>query len=1109
MKSISRIIAVRLCAIIVILGLLTGGLFSYYLVQTDKQAYEENMARQADFIAGKIAIDLWTYNEPALDYMAAAAFQMSYIKALKIWDASGQFHLSSGKEQAQGTQVLRRNVVMKNEVIGAVEVAFAPFDSGPIWKRTLMTALTILLPVLLFSILQVFLVVRTLLSDPMGDLLQGIEDIADGAYSRDFSPGKGLEMKEIANSVKHLSGKLARREAAIRESEKRLQESLEKYRTLFNSFPLGITVSDSEGRIMETNQQAEQLLGVPKHEHEQRSLDGENWRIIRPDKTDMPPEEFASVIALREKRLVKNQELGILREKGNVVWLNVTATPLPLENYGVVVAYSDISEKKQLQENLLAHKNIVSATTDFISLVDRGYRYVIVNDSYLTLTQKTREELVGRTVAENVGEEVFESIVKPQIDRCLRGENARYQEWFEFAGGGRRFMDITYTPHREQGKITGVAVNGRDITELKRTQDSIRESEEKFYKAFHSSPVIKSISTLEEGRFLDANQLFLDMLEMEREDLIGQKAEDLALWQNMDRDLVIKELKQKGYAHNLPVDIITRSGKRVPVLWFGDVVRIQDQSCVIASGFDLTELKKSEDALRESESFLNILLDAIPVPVCYKNKEGFFLGFNKAYLDFFGQDIEQLAGKTVFDLYPPDAAELLHQKDIELFRDGGIQILEMQIATALDELRDIVFYRAVFKDRTGETAGLVGTILDITDRKQAQAERNRLETRLMQAQKMESIGTLAGGIAHDFNNILTPIVGISEMMLEDMTPDSQDRDSILEIHKAGKRGSDLVRQILAFSRQSEHEMIPIRLQKVIKEALKLSRSSIPSNIEILQDIQPDCGLVKADPTQIHQIAMNLITNAYHAVEESGGIIKVSLKEKPLFGDDLKEQDLLPGFYAELTVADNGCGIDPAIRDKIFDPYFTTKEKGKGTGLGLAVIHGIVKEHKGGVRIDSQPGKGAAITVSLPLHKDAEKVIEQPEQEPCPFGTERIMLVDDEAPVAKIQETTLTRLGYRVTTRIGSREALQTFQQNPQAFDLVMTDMNMPHMTGDQLALAILEIRPDIPIIICTGYSEKISPDRLDVLGVKGLIMKPAIKREVAQMVRRALDEAKV
>jgi signal transduction histidine kinase/ActR/RegA family two-component response regulator len=408
------------------------------------------------------------------------------------------------------------------------------------------------------------------------------------------------------------------------------------------------------------------------------------------------------------------------------------------------------------------------------------------------------------------------------------------------------------------------------------------------------------------------------------------------------------------------------------------------------------------------------------------------------------------------------------------------------------------FFVSVFSTNAHQFAIL---FQDITDRK-------NMESQLQQAQKMESIGNLAGGIAHDFNNILFPIVGISELLMDDLPTDSPEYESVQEIFKAGMRGGDLVKQILTFSRQTEHKLIPVHVQQVLKEVLKLSRSTIPMDIDIVSDIQNDCGQVMADPTQLHQIAMNLITNAYHAVEPTGGKIYVRFQKTVLESTDQAAMALEPGEYALLTVADTGIGIDPVIMDKIFDPYFTTKDKGKGTGLGLSVVHGIVKEHGGDIKVDSTPGKGAVFSVYLPVMEIGSEAESVDKLKILPTGHERILLVDDEEPIVKLEKQMLGRLGYQVAGRTGSIDALAAFTANPDGYDLIISDMNMPGMTGIQLAGKAISIRSDIPVIICTGFSERITRKKSERMGIKGLLMKPVAMADLAHLVRNVIDGVK-
>ena len=390
------------------------------------------------------------------------------------------------------------------------------------------------------------------------------------------------------------------------------------------------------------------------------------------------------------------------------------------------------------------------------------------------------------------------------------------------------------------------------------------------------------------------------------------------------------------------------------------------------------------------------------------------------------------------------------------------------------------------------------------DRKEE--DKKKLKARLSQAQKMEAIGTLAGGIAHDFNNILAAIIGYAELAILEVPDGSKVKQDLMEIFKAGNRAKDLVQQILTFSRQSDMEKKPVRVSRIVKEALKFLRASLPTTIEIRENIEKDIGTIEADPTQIHQILMNLCTNAHHAMREEGGILEVTLTNVDMDAYTIRQYpDISSGPYVRLSVSDTGHGITPDVKERIFDPYFTTKGVGEGTGLGLAVVHGIVKDHAGAITVYSETGKGTTFHIFLPVIEKAE----EPKKEtmgPLPTGHERILFIDDDPSLVEIGREILGKLGYDVVAKTSSIEALELFREQPDKFDLVITDMTMPNMTGDRLAAELMKIRPDIPTILCSGFSEKMSNEKADALGIKNFLMKPIVMKDLAKTIRKVLDE---
>jgi PAS domain S-box-containing protein len=384
-------------------------------------------------------------------------------------------------------------------------------------------------------------------------------------------------------------------------------------------------------------------------------------------------------------------------------------------------------------------------------------------------------------------------------------------------------------------------------------------------------------------------------------------------------------------------------------------------------------------------------------------------------------------------------------------------------------------------------------------------ERKKLEQQLTQSQKLEAIGTLAGGIAHDFNNILAAILGYTELAHRASSPESLVAQYLDQVIRAGTRAKGLVKQILTFSRQGKNERLALQPSSIIKETLKLLRSSIPTTITIRQDIDENSAMILADPTQLHQIIMNICTNAYQAMEDTGGVLSLSLQEKFLTRDDVNNHpDVQPGVYIELSFKDNGPGMLPEIQERIFEPFFTTKDTSKGTGMGLAIVHGIVKSYGGFITCNSRLDEGTVFTVYLPTL--AEKgVCESKAQKMSGGGSERILFVDDEKMLADIGQIILEELGYSVTVCTKSLDALAVFQKQPDAFDLVITDQTMPELTGNDLVRRLLQIRPDIPIILCTGYSSQISGEKATSLGIKGFAMKPLAKNDLAALIRKVLD----
>jgi PAS domain S-box-containing protein len=516
-----------------------------------------------------------------------------------------------------------------------------------------------------------------------------------------------------------------------------------------------------------------------------------------------------------------------------------------------------------------------------------------------------------------------------------------------------------------------------------------------------------------------------------------------------------------------------------------------------------SEKRIAEMALKENEQLMRSLLNAFPSAAFLLGTDGSLLAGNQAVADALGKDIDKIAGESILDLIPDSSAEFRQRKGIEVVDSGKTVRFEEKI---VEKYFDTTI-NPIFGD-DGQVNRLAVFSRDITASKLAEEETRRLQIQLAQSQKMEAIGTLAGGIAHDFNNILSAIIGYADLIKSWGASENDRIDSGLDqILRAGNRAKDLVNQILAFSRPTRHNKIPVQITTIVKEVLKFLRSSMPTTIELRHDFEPGPKIIEVDPTHIHQVLMNLCTNSGHAMQDKGGILEIgvtSVMLEPDTTDEFPEMSL--GSYVKLTVKDSGCGIEPEILENIFDPYFTTKELGKGTGLGLSVVHGIVKSYSGAIKVTSALGKGTLVTILFP-QVEGEAEVKTPSQAPAQGTKEHILLVDDEVPLIQLNKQILEHLNYTVTTRTSSVEALEAFQANPNKFDLVITDMTMPNMTGDILTRELLKVRPDLPIIICTGFSESLTKAKSKQMGAKKMLMKPVITSELAKAIRTVLDES--
>jgi PAS domain S-box-containing protein len=502
--------------------------------------------------------------------------------------------------------------------------------------------------------------------------------------------------------------------------------------------------------------------------------------------------------------------------------------------------------------------------------------------------------------------------------------------------------------------------------------------------------------------------------------------------------------------------------------------------------------------LKRQAELLNLTHDAIMARDLHHR----IVFWNRGARELFGWTSDEAEGKVMHKLLQTIAPRPRQEIEEELLLRGRWE--GKLVHTTRDGRKITVASRqALRRDRDGKPIAILEINSDVTEQK-------LMEEQLRQAQKMEAVGTLSGGIAHDFNNILAAIIGFAEMVLEDVSDNVQVQHKMEQILKAGLRGRDLIRQILTFSRKAGVERKRINLALVATETHQLLRASLPSTIRTALDFATKEDFVFADPTQIQQVLMNLATNAAHSMQEGGGLltIGISLATFPQ-GSMLPDPDLEPGTYLKLTVKDTGTGMTEEVRQRVFEPFFTTKDKGKGTGMGLAVAYGIVKAHGGALTVQSDAGQGSTFAVFLPQAQTPEAMKEEITTPAVPGGTEQILFVDDEEMLVEMGRVILESLGYYVTVAANGTEALNLFLEDPSRFDLVITDQTMPDVTGVDLAQKMLGVRKEMPVILCTGYSEMVSTEKVKKVGIREFVMKPMVKKELAETIRRVLDGRKV
>ncbi len=781
-------------------------------------------------------------------------------------------------------------------------------------------------------------------------------------------------------------------------------------------------------------------------------------------------------------------------------------------------------EARQRSEQKL--HSIVQGSPIPTFVIDRNHRVVQWNTALEALSGITAEEVLNTSRHWRA----FYSKERPCLSDLLLGKSpdevlAMYPgkarvsplipdayeviDFFPEIGGEGRWLSFTAAAIRDSdGNITEVVETLIDVTKTKLAEVALRESEERYRSLFNGVPVGIYRTTLQ-GQILDANPALIEMYGYpDRNTLLNTNAKDLYEHPE-DRDEFLRLLEGRDTLRGFETRVRKYDGSIRWIRNSGRVVRDDDGTILYYEGSmeDITERTQAVEDLQRERDRIQKYFDVAGVILLVISHDHTISQINRKGCEILGYREDEIIGKNWFDNFIPTEIRLRVKDAFDKLVSGegeAFEFFENPVLTRDGTERLIAWHSTLLTDEAGKVTATIGSGLDITELKQAEEERRHLETRLRQSYKMEAIGTLAGGIAHDFNNILSSVLGFAELAKIKLSKGKSIDNELDEVLKAGARARDLIKQILTFSRKSGIQKNPIELTPLIKETLKFLRASLPTIIEIRQDLPSTGSMVMADPTQLHQVLMNLCTNAAYAMKATGGVLDIRLSEVELNDRiELQYKDLPPGRYLRLSVADTGCGISSEIIERIFEPFFTTKERGEGTGMGLAVVHGIIQDLGGAITVYSEPGMGSTFQILLPRY-EGEQLEPIHLHEIVTTGSGRILFVDDEEGVIVSGRGILEHLGYDVVATTSAPEALEIFTSRPAEFDLVLTDLTMPGMTGIDLSRKLLKIRPDIPIVLCTGSQLGVTAEMIRDIGIRAMVMKPMIASELAEAVYNAM-----
>ena len=879
--------------------------------------------------------------------------------------------------------------------------------------------------------------------------------------------------------------------------EESLKENEERYRTVVEESFDGLVLHDGN-QIVFNNRSAEELLGYEPGEliglEFKRLTMPESWELM------LQYEQMQS----KGETPASGCEVKMVRNDGTKFDAEVSSRRVFLNNEPFVQTwFRDISGIKSATEAIDFERR------QLLSIFNSLDQIVYVSDPFtyeMLFANQRLQDLTGEDPSGQLCYKYLQNFESP-CDFCTNpiilsngGQPYRWEYRNPVSNIDVAIVDqIVRWPDGRDVRLE-IAV---DITEKKQAEESLRASENKLRSIFEAMTDVIIILDAE-GRFLEVAPTHMDIHYLQPTLLQGKSVKDFFPPEKADE--FIRKI-DNALSEDKPIYIDYELTINQDKVYFGATISPLSSDTVILVARNINERKQAEEALREREEKYRILADNITDNIWILDLNDLrFTYISPSVIDITGYSADEAIGFQLSDMLTPPSFELA----------TSILDEELVIDQAADSTRSLTLELEHFckdgstvwteasmsfmRDQAGRPKAILGVSRDISERK-------KLQTQLQQAQKMETIGTLAGGIAHDFNNILQGILGYAEIARHKVAVGKDVLQELDVVIQAGTRATELINHVLSFSRQNKVERKEMDMGLVVKEALKLLRASLPTTIEIHQKIEVTSEVVLADPTQMHQVIMNLGANAAHAMRESGGVLEMVLTSVTVDAALASQYpELNPGKYQRLSVSDTGHGMDQVTLARIFDPFFTTKEQGEGTGMGMSVVHGIIKNHGGAIMVYSEPGVGSTFHVYLPVYDSDEVTQPHISESTAPAkGTERILYVDDEELLVGFAEEMFSSLGYQVTIRTSSLEALELFKQDPDSFDLIITDQTMPKMTGYELAKELMKIRPDIPVILCTGFSATITPAKAKAAGIRELVMKPLLIWQIAKTIRDVLD----